>query len=402
MPDLDDEELLAALGVEVAAEQAAKYTPREERIIAGFEDIQRFVAQHGRAPQHGEGPDIFERLYAVRLDRIRALEECKTLLQRLDVGDLLTESQIGFTPPSTDDELLAALGVADVDTDSDIRHLQHVRSNAERRAADEIANRVPCPDFEVFRPLFVQVQKDLELGTRETRAFNRPESDADVTEIRLDEIKVGAWFIIGGQKAYIASVGDEIRQDYDRRDARLRVIYDNGTEAELLMRSFQRSLYRDPAARLITEPAIGPLFDAASSDSDLETGTIYILRSLTDNPTIADNRDLIHKIGVTGGKVESRIANAKLDATFLLADVEVVATYELFNINRSKLENLIHRFLLPARFEIEIADRFGNLVKPREWFLVPIQVLDELVSCIRDGSITRKKYDPTSASIIDR
>ena len=149
-------------------------------------------------------------------------------------------------------------------------------------------------------------------------------------------------------------------RQYDRRDSRLRVIYDNGTESDLLMRSFQRALHRDTAGRLITNPDTGPLFAAELADGDLASGTIYVLRSKSDHPIVAAHRDVLHKIGVTGGRVDTRIANANLDPTFLMADVDVVATYELYNINRIKLENLIHRLFDRAQLDIEIRDRFGN------------------------------------------
>ncbi|MDX2144298.1 MAG: GIY-YIG nuclease family protein, partial [Rhodospirillaceae bacterium] len=119
----------------------------------------------------------------------------------------------------------------------------------------------------------------------------------------------------------------------------------------------------------------------------------YVLRSKSDHPKINSNRDILHKIGVTGGDIRTRIANAKLDPTFLMAEVEVVATYELYNINRTKLENLIHRFFEHARLDIEIKDRFGQPVIPREWFLVPRFVVDEVVERIKDGTIANYRYD---------
>ena len=84
-----------------------------------------------------------------------------------------------------------------------------------------------------------------------------------------------------------------------------------------------------------------------------------------------------------------------------MADVEIVATYELYNINRTKLENLIHRIFDPARLDIEIKDRFGNPVMPREWFLVPVFVVDEAVERIKDGTITDYVYDPKSAKLVN-
>jgi hypothetical protein len=182
--------------------------------------------------------------------------------------------------------------------------------------------------------------------------------------------------------------------------ARLRVIYSNGTQSNLLRRSLQRALYKDEAGRRITDPAAGPLFAEEAEDGDLASGTIYVLRSKSDNPVVAANRDVLHKIGVTGGKVETRIANSKLDPTFLMADVEIVGTYKLSNINRTKLENLIHRIFDPARLDIEIRDRFGNPITPREWFLVPVFVIDEAVERIKDGTITEYIYDPKTARLI--
>lgn len=152
----------------------------------------------------------------------------------------------------------------------------------------------------------------------------------------------------------------------------------------------------------VSEPSVGPLFAGENNEDDLASGTIYVLRSKSDNPIVAANRDLVHKIGVTGGDVAKRIANAKLDPTFLLADVEVVATYNLFNISRTKLENIIHRIFDPARLDIQIEDRFGNPVIPREWFLVPLFVINEAVEKIKDGTITGYIYDPKKAALVKR
>lgn len=137
-------------------------------------------------------------------------------------------------------------------------------------------------------------------------------------------------------------------------------------------------------------------------DGDRLTGTVYVLRSKSDHPEIASRRDLIHKIGVTGGTVPRRIANAKLDPTYLLAEVEVVSTYTLYNIDRTKLENLLHRIFESARLQIALKDRFGHPVSPREWFLVPLFVIDEAIERIRDGSIADYHYDPMQAAMIRR
>jgi hypothetical protein len=136
------------------------------------------------------------------------------------------------------------------------------------------------------------------------------------------------------------------------------------------------------------------------AEDDLESGTIYVLRSRSTHPFVSEHRELIHKIGVTGGKVETRIANAVNESTYLLAEVEVIATYKLVGINRAKLENLIHRIFMPAQIDVNLQDRFGKPVQPKEWFLVPLAVIDEAVQRIRDGSITQMAYDPKAARLI--
>ena len=390
MVEFSDAELLAELGVGVDAKKAAARTPREERVIAGFEDIVKFVDEHGRAPQHGEDRDIFERLYAVRLDRIRAQPDCRELVAPLDDHGLLA-APTGVSEEGAefvdDESLLAELGVPP-GGDSDITKLRYVKSRDEIRAAEEVANRTPCADFEAFKPLFAAVRKDLEAGVREARRFGENPT-----------IRLGEFFILGGQIAFIAAVPEEFVTDHGHAQGRLRVIYDNGTESDNLLRSFQRALYKDEGGRRITDPGAGPLFGNEAASDDLESGTIYVLRSNSDHPDVAAHRELIHKIGVTGGAVEARIAHAANDATYLLADVEVVATYKLFNINRVKLENLLHRVFAPARLDLTIHDRFGRPVQPREWYLVPFSVIDEVVGKVRDGSVTGFEYDPKTASL---
>ncbi len=387
---MDDDELLDALGVEVVPLKVSSRTPREERIIAGFEDILRFHQANKRVPLHGEGRDIFERLYAVRLEQLRKLPESKTLLAELDRPGLLTWGAAADVDDLDEDALLAELGIgADAADRSDITVLRHVRSSVEKRAAEEIADRTPCTDFEKFQPLFERVEQEMKAGLRKALRFGRDAS-----------IVCGNYFIVGGQLAYVAEMGETFKTESSHDDARLRVIYSNGTESNLLLRSLQRALYRDDTGRRLTDTDMGPLFGDAPEPDDIASGTIYVLRSLSKHPFVAEHRELIHKIGVTGGKVETRIAGADKDATYLLADVEVVATYTLHNLNRTKLENIFHRLFGAAQLDLTIEDRFGNPVKPREWFLVPLQVIDEAVRRIQDGSITEVVYDPKTARLL--
>jgi hypothetical protein len=230
MSDIDLDELRLELGDFAEPEKKGGRSPRQERIIAGFEEIQRFVDEHGHAPQHGEEHEIFERLYAVRLDRLRLLEECRSLLAPLDRQGLLSGEQTNSAGASStidDDELLAEL--KDVSGADSVTELRHVRKSADKRAAEEIANRAVCEDFETFKPLFEQVQRELKSGVRKTLPVHH------MDEIKLAEIQKGEYVILGGQIAYVAEMGEDFTTQYDRRDSRLRVIYDNGTESNLLI-----------------------------------------------------------------------------------------------------------------------------------------------------------------------
>lgn len=406
----DDDALLAELGVETEVKQAQAYTAKQERIIAGFEDIQRFYREHGRRPQHGDGRDIFERLYAVRLDRILADPECLELLRPLDEDGLLDDraSEQGEEYEiESDDELLEALGVGP--SDDDITTMKHVRTaserNAERTSPEEIAQRKPCEDFHNFRPDFEAMQADIESGRQSTELYRAS---------TRTEIKVGDWFILDGHKAYVADAGEWFMPEPNKpgqkveRDRRLRVILDNGTESDLLLRSLRRALQKDVASRRIVPPQpetdadyadAGPLFSDVFEGGDTESGTIYVARSLSADPFIQENCEVLHKIGVTGGDASTRVAGAKKDPTFLLAEAELVATYKLANINRKALEATLHKFFAKARLDVALADRFGGRVRPREWFLVPLPVIAEVVDLFKDGTIGEYRYDCERASL---
>ncbi len=388
----EDLELLGELGVDTAPAASGGRTAREQRIIAGFEDVERFLEQHGRSPEHGENRDIFERLYAVRLDQMRESAECREILKDKDSRGLLSAGDHARADlaedETSDEELLASLGV-EASAEEDVALLVHVRSREEIKAAEEIAQRTPCMDFDIFKPIFERVQRELDDGARRTVKYK------ENAEVVKDDL-----FILDGQKVIVADLGERFVSDYGRQDRRLRVVYDNGTESDLLARSLQRALNKDKASRRITEPGFGPLFSDVEEESDLATGYIYVLRSKSDHPFIAENRILVHKIGVTGGDVNSRIVNAKKDPTYLLADVEIVATFKLANINRKALEALLHKFFGGARLDLQLKDRFGSDVEPREWFLVPLAAIDEAIRKLKEGTLGDFRYDPETASLV--
>lgn len=393
MDEIDLDELRGELDEFAAPSRDGGISAREQRIVAGFEEIERFVSENGRLPQHGEGGDIFESIYAIRLDALRSSPECREVLKARDpqglLGDEVTDVSSRVMEEPSEDELLAELDGM-VEPAGDITKLTNVRPWQEIKAAEEVASRNRCPDFEQFKPIFNRVQEELSSGVRKTIPFA---DNADVNQ--------GDLFILHGQKLFVAECGEPFISDYGRPDRRLRVIYDNGTESDLLVRSLQRGLNKDKSSRRITDPEMGPLFSGEPSEEEIPSGCIYIVRSKSSHPFIAENRTVIHKIGVTGAKdVKKRFANAKKDPTFLLADVELVGEVKLSNINRVKLENLLHRFFAEARLDMVLKDRFGEEIVPREWFVVPLQIINEVLDKLISGEIVNYRYDAKSGKVM--
>ena len=261
--DLDLDELASELAEFAEPAREAARSPVEERVLAGFEEIQRWTAEHGHPPRHGEGLDIFERLYAVRLDRIREQPELRGIVEEIDHQGLLVGGAGQSVDPAqmSDEELADELaGIGEVE--SDITRLTHFRSRKEIEAAEEIANRKPCQYFDEFRPIFEGVRSQLKDGIRQALPFNK-----DIGNNIDARVRVGDLYIVGGLLCYVAEMNDFTRTEIGAPQARLRVIYSNGTESNLLMRSLQNALYKDPAGRRITEPLDGPLF-AGPLDAD--------------------------------------------------------------------------------------------------------------------------------------
>lgn len=405
----EDLDLLDELGVDAGPTKSNSHSAREQRIMAGFEEIQRFVQEHGRLPQHGEDRDIFERLYAVRLECLRTVTECREIIKGHDSLHLLdscdglgganlirdddAEYRVSTTTSSdlSDDDLLDALGAGDTDI-GDITALKHVRAATEKRAAEEIAKRIACQNFEMFNPLFEQLKKNIKSGS------------VNVIECRdKTEMKQGDFFIIQGQMAYLAEAGEDFTDAEGRKDCRLRVIFDNGTESGMLRRSLQKRLWEDHTARrIIAGQDLGPLFSNTEEDGDLTAGYVYVLRSKSENPFIAENRKVVHKIGITIGSVKNRIANAAKDPTYLLAEVEIVEMYKISNLDLTKLEKLLHKFFDSARLDLQLKDRFGFDVAPREWFLAPLPVIQDAVHKLIEGTISDYCYDTESAQLMRR
>ena len=353
-----------------------------------FEELKSFIENNGSEPDI-EASNIHEAKLAARLSKLRSTPEALEALAPFDTEGLLGNEPLGEKKTElTIDDVLSSDLLAD---DNDIFNLKHVTVGTKSQTASaDMATRKKCMDFDSLKPLFVRIQKELDEGTLETTGING-----------IAEIQKGQAFILSGLIAYVAEMGEKHERRKGHHNARMRVVYSNGMESNLLLRSFGAALYKDKSARAIVPKDSGPLF--VEEDSPLyKTGIVYVLRSKSEEPSIAKHRDYLHKIGVTTSDVKKRVSNAAKDATYLLADVEVVAEFTLYNMNLQATEKLLHTFFREAQADIQIPDRFGNMVKPKEWFFLPLDIIKEAIKLLRENAINNCRYDPQIIGIVDR
>lgn len=394
-----------------------------------FGQINAFVQKFSREPMDDHTVEFEERSLSKKLKRIRTTADMCEALRPEDEFGLLKSAQNQYieTPevdgggnatsaheaeePSgtggepiiaSDDELegydtpddleglMTALTEAE-DDDNSIFKLRHVRSYDRKMAsADFTSQREKCPNFDQYEPLFEQVNKEIANAMREPLEFRREQ-----------EIYQGQFFILNGLMVYIAEVGKAFEKN-GKKNARLKTIFSNGTQGNNLLRSLATELYKDSNGRRISDPKTGGLFSNVAAENDIGTGIIYVLESLSIQPSVLPNRKILHKIGVTKGPVATRIANAEKEATYLLAPVKVVAEFEVFNIKARNIEKLLHAYFDTARAEITIKDRFGNPVRSREWFFAPVNAIKEAVDRLIDGTLGETFYDHKAGQIKPR
>lgn len=350
-----------------------------------FEELKSFIEANGREPDI-EATNIHEAKLAARLSKLRSTPEALEALAPFDTEGLLgTKSSGEKKTELTIDDVLSSDLLTD---DDDIFNLKHVTVGTKSQTASaDMATRKKCMDFKSFKPLFVRIQKELDEGTLETTGIKG-----------IAEIQKGQAFILSGLIAYVAEMGEKHERRKGHHNARMRVVYSNGMESNLLLRSFGAALYKDKSARAIVPKDSVPLFVEEGS-SHYKTGIVYVLRSKSDEPSIAKHREYLHKIGVTTSDVKKRVASAAKDATYLLADVEVVAEFTLYNMNLQATEKLLHTFFRKAQADIQIPDRFGNTVKPKEWFFLPLGVIKKAINILQTDDIRSYSYNSSDVSI---
>lgn len=352
------------------------------RLVSRFKEINDFIHETGYEPQ-ANSQDMREFELHRRLNHIRNNQEYFSKLQNHDEFNLLSKSK-------------AIASIDDIFNDDDIGILNDWSDSIfdiknipiEITFPDYVAQRKQCQNFESYEYLFKQCHADLVSEKRRLIRFAKEQ-----------QIKEGDFFILKGVMTYVASVGEK-EINNGKTNARLRCIFENGTESDLLLRSLARELYRNGRRITISDDRL--LEDLNSiTTNDKETGWIYILRSLSQRPEI-QSIDQLYKIGFSSIPIEERIKNAEQEPTYLMASVSLIASYQCFNKTPQKFESLLHRFFSTACLDINVVDKHGRWHSPREWFVVPLQVINQAIDLLINGDIINCRYDHNQKKIVDK
>lgn len=341
----------------------------DDRLINTFNEIAQFVRDNGRAP-NAEADDMQEAVLGTQLNSIRSDKHRVEILESYDELGIL---QLDKAPESLD-ELFAE--DAELFNDNGIFDIAKLpRQATADKNTGETATRKPVDDFSQYRILFDSINEALQQGKKKLKKF-----------YSVKEIIPRGFYVTDGMMCYVESIG-EAKEVFGRTKERIRVIYANGTESNIYLRTLSSQLYESTGYTVV---------DADYSESvedDEAVGRIYILSSLSTDPKITTIKNL-YKIGVTAGTVENRIKNAAADPTYLMAPVRVIEDYRLTgDYNPQKVEDLIHQVFGHAKVDLQITAPDGKPYTPQEWYSVPLGAILEAVELIGSGEIVDYHYD---------
>ncbi len=370
-----------------------KRTTSSDRLVAGFQEIHAFYEANGRLPEDTpEEASLFHKWAGIlksekKIERCRPFDDLGILPQPIQTVE---EPEAEYHREPTEEEQLEAILndplLADIDACADLGLFdvpEYMRQRLEaRKEAEYVGKRRPCEDFDKYAEGFRVIQQGLRSGKYKLVKFS------------IKRLKVGSYFVEDGMIGYLAAFEDEGVNRHGDRDGRTRVIYENGAESDVKYKTIAKNLsvtgYSVVDCSDMTDEEFEQCFTI--TDNDVESGTIYVLRSKSTRPEIAAIKDL-YKIGFTVTSVESRIANAKNEPTYLCADVEVVATWKVYNVKSSTFEALIHKLFASVQLQVTVDGH-----RPQEWFIVPLNVIEEAVKAIISGK--RIEYNPQFQQII--
>jgi hypothetical protein len=359
----------------------------DDRLIVSFEEINSFFEKQGHEPKRSN--DMSERKLYARLQGIREDIEKSEQLKKYDRFNLLADLESEALAPNSIEDILESdiFGLLEED-EVDIFTMKNIPKIDKNRAdADFVAKRLPCKNFDKYEDLFKHIQQALKSGERKL---------VDSVESQLKE---GTFCVLDGILLYIAKIALGKRGNSNKINRRTLLIFENGTQSNMLLRSLGKRLKE--SGKMVTEVEGKELEGLRGINSeDRQNGFIYVLKSKSQDDRILTKKNL-YKIGFSSQDVNQRIKNAKNEPTYLMAEVEVVAIYEVFNINPQKLEQLLHKFFGNSCLNIEIFDKEGKSHYPREWFIAPLNVIDEVLDLLLSGKIIDYKYNTQLESIVE-
>ena len=389
--DLFENDPLGLLNIKPASSPLRN---EEERLVASFLEINNFYRNNNREPAQGGGiqeHQLFSRLRSLRENPLKV-----ELLKPHDDFDLLDieVKQVNSLDDIFADDTLNLLG-----GDSEgLFDLKHIKQPDERASTDFVARRKPCKDFEKYEPLFKDVQHDLANGKRK------------LVDFKQDNLREKTYYVHNGVLFLVEEINIDKKDHYKldgtrvREDGRTRCIFENGTESDLLKRSVEKNLYANGKVVSENVDQVNESFLETFStvnEEDIEAGYIYILKSKSEKPEIKEIQNL-YKIGFSKITVEERIKNANQQPTYLMADVRIVMAYKCYNMNPQKFEQLIHNFFGSACLNVDVFDGQGKRFTPREWFVAPLNVIEQVVHLIMNGEVVKYRYDGDKEEIVVR
>lgn len=390
--DSDDDLGLTTIKVKSRAPTA------DEHLVAKFQEISDFYKTNKRLPENNMA-NISELMLFKRLESIKNNDEqCRALVDFDEFNLLPLTHEVAVPEPElVEKEITSFEDIFDdddfgllADSEQSIFNIKHIKAD-KRAETDFVARRKSCKDFDKYKDLFPVVQQQLSSGQRKIVEFDD----------KGENLVVGEFYILSGVLLYLEEVefssdAKTVNGKRFRKDGRTRCIFENGTESNMLYRSLAKALYADGK---IVSP-VGEYFaDIKNINEDDESaGFIYILSSQSQDARIQAIPNLF-KIGYSRTPVKKRIANAANEPTYLMAPVKVVASYECYNMNTQKFENLVHTVFKDVCIDVEVADLQGNMCKPREWFSVPLEQINTAIDLIVSGQIVNYRYNSTTKKI---
>jgi hypothetical protein len=369
------------LGLLSEPKARTKTLNEDDRLLVSFEEINDFIEKNGRTPQ--KSTNMSERTLFSRLQGIKDNPEKIAALKQYDRFNILQVVEINSIDDILNDDAFGLLGSDDSD---DIFTLKHVPKQKETTMPDYVASRKPCKEFDKYEYLFVKIQEELKTGIRKVVRFQNEQ-----------QIKKGYYFILKGVLLYVADVGEPIKTS-GKTNARLKLIFENGTESDMLLRSLSAELYKHgKRVSEYDETNLEGLYEV--SEKDEKSGYIYILESCSEDEKITSIKNL-YKIGYSTIPVNERIKNAMNEPTYLMAPVRIVSVYETYNMNTQKFEQLIHRFFGKVCLNVDIFGDDGKRYTPREWFIAPLNVIEQAIEFIITGEIVNYRYDEKNDELI--